>query len=90
MRRDLNVPVLLPYLNKHHLITADVHEELTLPTATHASKVDRFVAELPKKGADFLEHFIMCLRESMVDEPGTAHGELADILEKELQTAGVL
>ena len=90
LRRRLHVIELLPYLNKHHLITADVHEELTLPATTHASKVDRLLAELPKKGAGFLECFIKCLRESMEEEPATFHGEIADILEKELQNAGVV
>lgn len=89
LRRNLNVPVLLPYLTMHRLITADVLEELLLPTP-HASKVDRLVSELPRKGADFLERFIECLRESLENEPRTAHGEIADILENELQTSGVV
>ena len=87
MRRNLNVPVLLSYLHTHHLITADVYEELTLP-ATHASKVDRLVAELPKKGTDFLKRFVMCLRESIEECP--SHRKVADILEEQLQTAGVV
>ena len=90
LRRKLNLPVLLPYLNKHHLITAGAHEELSLQATTHSSKVDRLLSELPKKGADFLERFIECLRESLEDEPGTAHGEIADILENELQAPGVV
>ena len=84
LRRELNVLSLLPYLNKYRLITADFHEELTLP-ATHAAKVDKLVAQLPRSGADFLEHFIQCLRESVEDEPGTFHGQIADALKEELK-----
>ena len=47
------------------------------------------MAELPKKGADFLERFIKCLRESLEEEPGSFHEEIADILEEELQTPGM-
>ena len=84
LRSELNVPNILPYLNKYRLITADFLEELTLQ-ATHAAKVDKLVAELPRSGADFLEHLIQCLRESVEDEPATAHGQLADALEEELK-----
>ena len=90
LRMELNVPLLLPYLNKHHLITAKVHDELTQQTITHASKVDRLVAELPMRGVDFLERFIKCLRESVEEEPGNSHEEIAEILEKELQTPGMV
>ena len=45
--------------------------------ATHAAKVDKLVAELPRIGANFLERFIKCLRESVEDEPGTSHGQIA-------------
>ena len=31
LRRNLNIPVLLPYLIKYHLITANSQEELSLP-----------------------------------------------------------
>lgn len=48
------------------------------------------MAELPKKGADFLERFIKCLRESLEEEPGSFHEEIADILEEELQTPGMV
>ena len=90
LRKELNVPLLLPYLNKHHLITAKVHDKLTQQTITHASKVDKLVAELPMRGVDFLERFIKCLRESVEDEPGNSHEEIAEILEKELQTPGMV
>ena len=90
MRRELNVPILLPYLKEYHLITADLHEELILP-ATHAAKVNKLVAELPRSGADFLERFIQCLRDS-VEETGTSHGLIANSLEElklqELETSG--
>ena len=84
LRSELNVTTLLPYLNKYHLITADFHEELTLQ-ATHAAKVDRLVAELPRSGRDFLDRFIQCLRESVEEEPGTSHHEIAEALEEELK-----
>ena len=84
LRSELNVPILLPYLNKYHLLTTDFHEELTLQ-ATHAAKVDKLVAELHRNGADFLERFIQCLRESVEDELGTSHGQIADALEEELK-----
>ena len=90
MRRELNVPSLLPYLNEYHLITADFHEELTLQ-ATHAAKVDKLVAELPRNGTDFLERFIQCLRKS-VEQTGTSHEQLANALEElklqQLETSG--
>ena len=84
LRNELNVLSLLPYLNKYHLITAEFHDELTLQT-THAVKVDRLVAELPRIGGDFLERFIKCLRESIEEEPATSHGQIADALEEELE-----
>ena len=84
LRNELDVPSLLPYLNKYRLITADFHEELTLQ-ATHAEKVDKLVAQLPRNGTDFLERLIQCLRESVEDEPATAHGQLAYALEEELK-----
>ena len=84
LRNELDVPILLPYLNKYRLITADFHEELTLQ-ATNAAKVDKLVTQLPRSGADFLERLIQCLRESVEDEPATAHGQLADALEEELK-----
>ena len=84
LRNELDVSVLLPYLNQYCLITADFHEELTLP-ATHAAKVDKLVAQLPRSGANFLERFIQCLRESVKNEPGTSHGQIADALEEELK-----
>ena len=84
LRNELNVPSLLPYLNQYRLITTDFHEQLTLQ-ATHAEKVDKLVAELPRSGTDFLERFIKCLRESVEDEPGTSHGQIAEALEEELK-----
>ena len=84
LRKELNVPILLPYLNKYRLITADFHEELTLQ-ATHAAKVDKLVAELPRSRADFLERFIQCLRESAEEEPGTSHHQIAEAIEEEFK-----
>ena len=83
LRRDLNIPVLLPYLIKYHLITANIREELTLPTTTHIAKIDRLVAELPKKGENSLELFIKCLRDSTNE--ASSHGNIADILEEEMK-----
>ena len=83
LQRELNVSVLLPYLNKHHMITTDLYEELTLQTTTNAAKVDRLVAELPKRREDYTECLIKCLRESAKEEPATSHAEIANVLEKE-------
>ena len=87
MRRDLNIPVLLPYLIKYHLITANIQEELSLPTTTHIAKVDRLVAELPKKGENSLELIIKCLQGSTNEAP--CHGNIADIFEEELNLRSV-
>ena len=84
LRKELNVPILLPYLNKYHLITADVHEELILQT-TNATKVDRLVTELPRMGDNFLDRFVKCLRDSVEEEPGTRHEQIANDLEEELK-----
>ena len=92
LQRELNVSVLLPYLNKYHMITTDLHDELTLPTTTNAAKVDRLVAELPKRRGDYLEYLIKCLRESVKEEPATSHDKIANVLEKELEhqsTSGI-
>ena len=92
LQRELNVSVLLPYLNKHHMITTDLYEELTLQTTTNAAKVDRLVAELPKRREDYTECLIKCLRESAKEEPATSHAEIANVLEKELRhqnTSGI-
>jgi len=85
----LNVPTLLPYLNKYRLITADVYEKLTLQS-TNATKVEKLVAELPRSGEDFLERFIKCLRHSAKEEPGTCHEQIADILEEEASSQAML
>ena len=87
LRRDLNIPVLLPYLIKYHLITANVREELTLPMTTHIAKIDRLVAELPKKGENSLELFIKCLRDSTNE--ASSHGNIADTLEEEMKLQSV-
>ena len=92
MQRKLNIPILLPYLNHYHLITADLHEELTLEIP-HTTKVNRLVTELSRSGADFLERFIQCLQESAeVEEVKATHQEIADALEElklqELETSG--
>ena len=92
LQRKLNVSVLLPYLNKYHMITTDLHDKLTLQTTTNADKVDSLVAELPKKREDYLECLIKCLRESAKEEPATCHAEIANIIEKEVghqNTSGI-
>ena len=40
LQRELNVSVLLPYLNKYHMLTTNLHDELTLPITTNAAKVE--------------------------------------------------
>ena len=91
LQRELNVSVLLPHLNKHHRITTDLYEELTLQT-TNAAKVDRLMAELQKRREDYVECLIKCLRESAKEEPATSHAEIANVHEKELEhqnTSGI-
>ena len=73
------------------MITTNLHEELTLPT-TNAAKVNRLVAELPKRRGDYLEYLIKCLRESVKEEPATSHDKIANVLGKELghqNTSGI-
>ena len=92
LRNELDVPQLLPYLNKYHLITPDIHEQLLTLPADHGTKVDRLLAELPRRGERFLQLFIKCLRESVEQDPGTSHGRIADALEEELKlqnTSGI-
>ena len=91
LQQELNVSVLLPYLNKYHMIT-NLHDELTLPTTTNAAKVVRLMAELPKRRGGYLECLIKCLRESAKEEPATSHDEVANVLQKELErqnTSGI-
>ena len=83
LRRDLNIPVLLLYLSRYHLITANIQEELALPMTTRIAKIDRLVAELPKKGENSLKLFIKCLRDSTNEAP--SHGSIADTLEEEVK-----
>ena len=92
LQRELNVSVLLPYLNKYHMITTNLHDELTLPTTINAAKVNRLMSELPKTRGDYLECLIKCLRESVKEEPATSHDKIANVLEKELgnqSTSGI-
>ena len=92
LQRELNVSVLLPYLNKYRMITTDLHDELTLPITTNAAKVDRLVAELLKWRGDYFGCLIKCLRESVKEEPATSHDKIANVLEKELghqSTSGI-
>ena len=47
--------------------------------------MDKLIAELPRTGDNFLECFIKCLRESVVEQPGTSHLEIADAFEEDLK-----
>ena len=85
LQRELNVSVLLPYLNKYHMLTTNLHDELTLPTTINAAKVNRLMSKLPKMRGDYLECLIKCLRESVKEEPATSHDKIANVLEEELE-----
>ena len=85
LQRELNVSVLLPYLNKYHMLTTNLHDELTLPTTINAAKVDKLMSELPKRRGDYLECLIKCLQESVKEEPATSHDKIANVLEEELE-----
>ena len=79
LRHYLNTSSILPYLSKYSLVTAEQLEELTLPVLTNTRKVDLVLNWLPRSTVDFLEKFIVCLKEA---SDHLAHGELAGKLEE--------
>ena len=83
LRHYLNTSSILPYLSKHSLVTADQLEELTLPVLTNSRKVDLLLNWLPRSTVDFLEKFILCLREA---DDHLAHTELAGKLEQAMES----
>ena len=83
LRHYLNTSSILPYLSKHSLVTADQFEELTLPVLTNSRKVDLLLNWLPRSTVDFLEKFVLCLREA---DDHLAHAELAGKLEQAMES----
>ena len=78
--RQLNVELLLPYLNQHGLLTRDEHEDLINPLHTSATKVNKLLVWLPRKGSRFLYRFVECLQQSAEECP--PHKELGNLLQR--------
>ena len=84
IRNFLDLEQIFPYLNQRNLLTDTEREELhsSVDVYNRNQKIARLVSWLPKKGSDGLQRFVFCLRSSV---EGTAHQELADILQKAAQ-----
>ena len=77
--RQLNFDLLLPYLNQHGLLTGDDHEDLVNPLHTSATRINKLLILLPRKGSRFLYRFVECLQQSAEECP--PHKELRDLLQ---------
>ena len=82
--RQLNFDLLLPYLNQHGLLTRDEHEDLINPLHTSATRINKLLIWLPRKGSRFLYRFVECLQQSAEECP--PHKELGDLLQKTIQS----
>ena len=82
--RQLNVELLLPYLNQHGLLTRDEHEDLINPLHTSAIRVSKLLVWLPRKGSRFLYRFVQCLDQSTEECP--PHKELGDLLQRTIRS----
>jgi len=81
LRNMLNIQEIIPYLNRHNLLSREDLAVLTDPRCSTAYKVDVLLLQLTKSDLEStLCTFIDCLRESELSA-GRAHEELADILE---------
>ena len=75
----MNVNAVIPYLNKHDLVTRQEYEILLNDVITTDEKINKLVSWLPTKGPNALERFITCLNES---GSGTGHNILARKIER--------
>ena len=80
----MDLEQIFPYLNQKNLLTNTEREELhsSVDVYNRNQKITKLVSWLPKKGSDGLQRFVVCLRSSV---EGTAHQELADLLQKAAQ-----
>ena len=76
----MNVDSLLPHLNQRGLLTRDEHEDLINSVHTSATKVNKVLVWLPRKGSRFLYRFVRCLYQSAEECP--PHKELGDLLQR--------
>lgn len=81
--RQLNFESLLPYLNQHGLLTIDEHEDLVNPLHTSATRINKLLIWLPRKGSRFLYRFVECLQQSAEECP--PHKELRDLLQRTIR-----
>ena len=79
LTKGLNINAVIPYLNKHDLVTRQEYEILLNDVITTDGKINKLVSWLPTKGPNALERFIICLNES---GSGTGHKTLAEKIEK--------
>ncbi len=74
----INVDLVYPHLVQSSAVSVGDHNDLA-NTGDLWIKMEKLLAVLPRKGSGFLSIFIKCLRASC---DGTAHDELASILEE--------
>lgn len=74
---NLNINVIIPYLNAQGLLTEEDHEILLSFHFTDTKKIQYVLKELPRKGNGFFDKFSYCLHQT---KRGTGHGDIVKAL----------
>ena len=61
LSQRLDVEKVIPYLREERMLTADEHEQLSLPMLSVRNKRERLLLLLPRKGRRHFESFGSCL-----------------------------
>ena len=82
----VNMEVLLPFLQQHHLVTVDEGSYLNNFMYSTRDKAQWLLSCIKHKGVGSLQLLLCCLH--LADEH-TGHKELAENLKKHMQTTGI-
>jgi len=74
---NLDVPVILPYLNSHELLTEKDRQMLLNRALTDFEKAENLLGILPRKDDGFFEKFMLCLCQT---KSGTGHDNIVKAL----------
>ena len=74
---NLDIQAILPQLLENGMLTLRDTQIMTIQTIPDFDKVLHLIVALPRKGDEFFEKFLLCLRES---EPGTGHADIVKSL----------
>ena len=83
---DVNMMTLLPYLQKHHLVTRDEEHRLTSMLYSSVVKSQMFLGYLQHKGRESLQKFLCSLN---LARDHIGHERIADKLKLTMQANGI-